>query len=197
MLSLKQQILKRSFDFSIAFFALIPLLFPLILLLLYSRLDTGLSGIFTQKRIGKNGNIFKMYKIRSLKGERGHTIKEIYTHQTRFGSWLRRSKLDEIPQLYNVLKGEMSIVGPRPDVPGYADLLKGEDRIVLKLRPGITGPATLKYKNEDLLLQRMEEAQRYNDEVIWPDKVKINKEYIESWSFFKDLKYIYKSIIIK
>lgn len=195
MLSLKQQILKRSFDFSIAFFALIPLLFPLILLLLYSRLDTGLSGIFTQKRIGKNGNIFKMYKIRSLKGERGHTIKEIYTHQTRFGSWLRRSKLDEIPQLYNVLKGEMSIVGPRPDVPGYADLLKGEDRIVLKLRPGITGPATLKYKNEDLLLQRMEEAQRYNDEVIWPDKVKINKEYIESWSFFKDLKYIYKSII--
>lgn len=195
MLSLKQQIIKRSFDVSIAFFALIVLLFPLFLLLLVSGLDLGLSGLFTQKRVGREGKLFKMYKIRTLKGNKSHTLEEISTHQTHFGSWLRRTKLDEIPQLFNVLIGDMSLVGPRPDVPGYADKLKGDDRLILKVRPGITGPATLKYKNEDLLLQEKEEAKKFNDEVIWPDKVKINKEYIKNWSFFKDLKYIYKSII--
>ncbi len=195
MLSLKQQIIKRSFDVSIAFFALIVLLFPLFFLLLASRFDFGLSGLFIQKRVGREGKIFEMYKIRTLKGNKSHTLEEISTHQTRFGRWLRRSKLDEIPQLFNVLKGDMSLVGPRPDILGYADNLKGDDRLILKVRPGLTGPATLKYKNEDLLLQGREDAQKYNDEVIWPDKVKINKEYIKNWSFFKDLKYIYKSII--
>jgi lipopolysaccharide/colanic/teichoic acid biosynthesis glycosyltransferase len=195
MLSLKQQIVKRSFDVSIALFALILLIFPLILLLLISRLDLGLSGLFTQRRVGRNGKIFKMYKIRTLKGSKSHTIEEISTHQTPFGRWLRKSKLDEIPQFFNVLKGEMSLVGPRPDLPGYADQLKGDDKIILRVRPGITGPATIKYKQEDLLLKEQEDAQKYNDEVIWPDKVKINKEYIKNWSFFKDLKYIYKSVI--
>lgn len=197
MLSLKQQVVKRIFDISISFFALILLLFPLILLLVISHFDLGLSGLFAQKRVGKEGKIFKMYKIRTLKGVKNHTLLEISSHQTRYGSWLRRSKLDEIPQLFNVLRGEMSLVGPRPDVPGYADKLKGKDRIILKIRPGITGPATLKYKNEDFLLKEREDAQHYNDKVIWPDKIKINKKYIENWSFFKDLKYIYKSIIIK
>lgn len=195
MLSLKQQILKRSFDVSIALFALILLLFPLFLLLLISRFDIGLSGLFSQRRVGRGGKLFKMYKIRTLKGNKNHNLEEISTHQTRFGRWLRRSKLDEVPQLFNVLKGDMSLVGPRPDVPGYADKLEGNDKIILKLRPGITGPATLKYKNEDLLLFTKKDAQQYNDEVIWPDKVRINREYVENWSFFKDLKYIYKSII--
>lgn len=195
MLSLKQRFLKRSFDVSIAFFALIVCLFPLLLLLLISRLDLGLSGLFTQIRVGKNGKLFKMYKVRTLKGTKKHTLKEISTHQTRYGSWLRRNKIDEIPQFINVLKGDMSLVGPRPDVPGYADRLKGEDRRILNIRPGITGPATLKYKNEDLLLFSKNDAQQFNDDVIWPDKVKINKDYIDNWSFFKDIIYIYKSII--
>ncbi len=195
MLSLKQQILKRTFDITISFLVLLILLLPLILLLLISRINFRLPGLFIQNRIGKDGKQFKMFKIRTLKGQKHHTIEEIESHQTKWGSWLRKSKLDELPQLLNVLKGDMSLVGPRPDLPGYADQLKGEDRLILKVRPGITGPATLKYKNEDLILKIKNNPQEYNDEVIWPDKVAINKEYILNWSFLKDLKYIYKSVI--
>lgn len=179
----------------ISLLALVLLFIPLILLLLISRLDIGLSGLFVQKRIGKGGMPFKMYKIRTLKGDKHHSIAEILSHETQYGKWLRKTKLDELPQLYNVLKGDMSLVGPRPDLPGYADALKGNDRIVLSVRPGITGPATLKYKNEDKLLRKQENPLQYNDEVIWPDKVKINKEYVRNWTFSKDLMYIYKSIV--
>lgn len=195
MLSLKQQIFKRTFDSTVSFFLLLILIIPLILLLLISRINLGLSGLFVQNRIGKNGKVFKMYKIRSLKGQKQHSIEEIESHQTKWGQWLRKTKLDELPQLYNVLKGDMSLVGPRPDLPGYADKLEGEDRIILTVRPGITGPATLKYKDEDHLLRLQSNPQQYNDEVIWPDKVKINKEYIKNWTFFNDLKYIYQSVL--
>jgi lipopolysaccharide/colanic/teichoic acid biosynthesis glycosyltransferase len=133
MLSRKQRFIKRSFDVMISFLALILLFIPLILLLLISRYDIGLSGLFVQKRIGKGGKPFKMYKLRTLKGNKHHTITEILRHETRYGKWLRKTKLDELPQLYNVLKGDMSLVGPRPDLPGYADALKGDDRIVLSV----------------------------------------------------------------
>ncbi len=196
MLSLKQQILKRTFDITVSFLVLLILIFPLILLLLISRINLGLSGLFVQNRIGKNGRVFKMYKIRTLKGQKQHSIEEIESHQTKWGRWLRKTKLDELPQLYNVLKGDMSLVGPRPDLPGYADKLEGDDRIILTLRPGITGPATLKYKNEDLLLKDKSNPQQFNDQVIWPDKVKINKEYIENWTFFNDLNYIFQSVLL-
>ena len=114
---------------------------------------------------------------------------------TPTGAILNKYKLNELPQLWNVLKGEMSFVGPRPDVEGYADKLTGEDRNILLLKPGITGPATLKYRNEEELLAQQDEPLKYNDEVIWPDKVKINLKYFNEQSFLGDLKIIIKTII--
>ena len=111
-----------------------------------------------------------------------------------FGKWLRRTKLDEIVELVNVLKGEMSFVGPRPDVEGYADKLEGEDRKVLELRPGITGPASLKYINEEEILAKVDNPQQYNDEVIFPDKVKINLDYYHNRTFWGDIKIILKTV---
>lgn len=116
------------------------------------------------------------------------------TRITSFGRFLRKFKLDEIPQIFNVLFGTMSFVGPRPDVKGYADLLRGEDRIILSVKPGITGPATLKFKDEESLLEKQENPKKYNDEVIWKEKIKINKKYIENWTFIGDVKYILKTI---
>lgn len=110
-----------------------------------------------------------------------------------FGRWLRKTKIDEIVELMNVLKGEMSLVGPRPDVPGYADALQGSDRKILELKPGITGPASLKYINEEELLSQVENPKQYNDEVIYPDKVKINLDYYYSRSFLGDIKIIIKT----
>ena len=104
------------------------------------------------------------------------------------GKFLRRTKLDEIPQFWNVFIGDMSLVGPRPDVPGYADKLRGEDRMILTVRPGITGPATLKYRNEEQILALQNDPKKYNDEMIWKDKVEINKEYVKNWSFKNDLR---------
>lgn len=113
---------------------------------------------------------------------------------TRLGRFFRKTKLDELPQLIHVLLGQMSFVGPRPDVPGFADNLSGDDRIILSVRPGITGPATLKYRNEESILAGQDDPERYNDEVIFPDKVRLNKEYVENYSFRKDIKYIWQTI---
>ncbi len=197
MLTSKQKNTKRIFDISISIIVLPFVIFPLILLLFMAWLSTGKKGLFAQDRVGLHGNLFKLYKIRSLKGE-GHTdILDIKKNETRFGTWLRKTKLDEIPQLFNILKGDMSWVGPRPDIPGYADELKGEDRIVLSVKPGLTGPATIKYKNEDALLLQQENPTAYNDEVVWPDKVKINKEYVKNWSLRKDINYLWSSFTKK
>ena len=114
-----------------------------------------------------------------------------------FGKWLRKTKLDEIVELVNVLKGEMSFVGPRPDVEGYADKLEGEDRKVLELRPGITGPASLKYINEEEILAKVDNPQQYNDEVIFPDKVKINLDYYHNRTFWGDIKIILKTVFYR
>lgn len=195
MLSKKQQYLKRSFDASIALIGLIVLFIPLLLLIIIARVDTGKSGVFSQKRVGMDGRIFKMYKIRTLKNVKNHGIEEIVLDQSKSGRWMRKTKLDELPQLFNVIIGDMSLVGPRPDVPGYADKLKGEDRIILTVRPGITGPATIKYQDEINLLLTKKNPLKYNDESIWPDKVKINKIYVKNWTFCGDLKYIIKSIV--
>ncbi len=102
--------------------------------------------------------------------------------------------MDELPQLVNVLRGDMSFVGPRPDVPGFADQLQDEDTVILSIRPGITGPATLKYRNEEALLAEAEDPERYNREVIFPDKVRVNKEYIENYSLLNDIKYIFLTV---
>ena len=116
---------------------------------------------------------------------------------TPFGEKLRRYKLDEFPELWNVLKGDMSFVGPRPDVPGYADQLKGKDRDILKLKPGITGPASLKYRNEEELLASVDNPTLYNDEIIFPDKVKLNLYYLRNYSFIKDIQMIICTVLGK
>ena len=113
---------------------------------------------------------------------------------TKFGHFLRKTKLDELPQLWNVLIGQMSFVGPRPDVPGYADQLEGDDKIILSVKPGITGPASLAFKDEEELLAQKDNPKQYNDEVIWPQKVKINKDYIRNYSFKNDIKYIIETV---
>ena len=120
---------------------------------------------------------------------------EIKKNETFFGSWIRRTKLDELPQIINVINGTMSWVGPRPDILGYADRLTGEDRIILNIKPGITGPATIKYSNEDRILLEENNPSKYNDEVIWPDKVRINKEYVKNWSLWKDIGYLFASVL--
>ncbi len=135
--------------------------------------------LFRQVRIGKNGVPFLLYKFRSIPiGS---------TKPNAWGRFLRRTKIDELPQIINLLKGEMVLIGPRPDVPGYADKLKGVDRIVLTVKPGITGLASLKYRNEEQLLSQHLDPQQYNDKVIWPDKVRINKWYLDNRTFYSDL----------
>lgn len=148
--------------------------------------------VFKQKRVGLKGNLFTMYKFRSMTvGHGGGSVSVAGESRiTPLGSKLRHYKLDELPELWNVLIGDMSLVGPRPDVPGYADQLKGRDREVLKLRPGITGPASLKYRDEEDLLAKQSDPQKFNDEVIFPDKVRINLFYLHHYSFFKDIEMI-------
>ena len=152
--------------------------------------------LFTQKRVGRNGKLFTMYKFRSMTvGNSGSSISVAGESRiTPLGAKLRKYKLDELPELWNVLIGDMSFVGPRPDVPGYADKLEGEDRLVLKLRPGITGPASLKYANEEEILAQVSDPIKYNDEVIFPDKVKINLDYYYNHTFVGDIKLIFQTV---
>lgn len=153
---------------------------------------------FRQERVGQYGKTFKIYKIRTMKeGSENNTVFVTTANDDRilpFGRFLRRTKLDEIVELINVLKGEMSLVGPRPDVSGYADMLQGEDRKILELRPGITGTASLKYINEEEILANVDNPQQYNDEIIYPDKVIINLDYYYNRTFWGDIKIILKTI---
>lgn len=182
---------KNLFDFLLALL-LLPFLFPIIfILIILSTVDTGQFGLFTQTRIGKGGKPFLIFKARTMKGDQESDITTLKTHKiTAIGNFIRKTKLDELPQLFNVLFGQMSFVGPRPDVPGYADMLKGDDRLMLKVRPGITGPAQLKFRNEEEILNLQNDPKKYNDEVLWPEKVKINLDYVKNRSFGLDLKYI-------
>ena len=158
-------------------------------------IETGQNGMFLHERIGKNGEVFKMFKIRTLKGNYDNSITTEQTHKvTNSGKIFIQYKLDELPQLLNILNGTMSFVGPRPDVAGYADKLEGDDRIILKVKPGITGPAQLKYKNENELLSESNNPEKLNDEVLWPDKVQINKDYVINWTFAGDLVYLWKTV---
>ncbi len=191
----KDRILKRGFDVTVAAIGL-AILWPVILVTWFlARRDTKASGFFCQDRIGKGGKPFKVVKIRTMRAVGGTTVTVRNDARiTPLGAKLRKWKLDELPQLWNVLLGQMSFVGPRPDVPGFMDRLQGDDRRLLVLRPGITGPATLKYRNEEELLADQADPERYNSEVIWPDKVRINLEYLDSWSLRKDLHYIVRTV---
>lgn len=155
--------------------------------------------LFKQRRVGQYGRLFTMYKFRSMTvNHSGNSISVKGENRiTPFGAMLRKCKLDELPELWNVFIGDMSFVGPRPDVPGYADKLEGDDRRMLLLKPGITGPASLKYRNEEELLAEQENPQKYNDEVLFPDKVRINIEYLDNWSFWNDIKIIIYTVLGK
>lgn len=154
---------------------------------------------FTQKRVGRNGRLFTMHKFRSMTVSHSGSSVSVAGEAriTPFGATLRKYKLDELPELWDVLIGNMSFVGPRPDVPGYADQLKGDDRRVLELRPGITGPASLKYRDEEKLLAKVENPIEYNDTVIYPDKVRINLYYLDHYSFVKDIQMIICTVLGK
>jgi len=224
-------ILKFFFDRIVAFIGLL-LLWPVLLIvaILIKVKMPGGPAFFLQKRVGKGGKLFQCHKFRTMipvkhaegsnakKGDKEWSTVSVAgdSRITPFGATLRHYKLDELPGLWDVLIGNMSFVGPRPDVPGYADKLQGDDRDVLKLRPGITGPATLKFRLEDEYLSNartlaknldvnvnfdemtdQEVAVWYNDNVIYPDKVRLNCYYYRNYSFIKDIQMIFCTVLGK
>lgn len=172
-----------------AFFSLMILSPLLIILILISSLENQSFGIFAQKRVGQYGRLFKIYKIKTI-----HPKSEKISMWSAF---LRKSKLDELPQLYNILMGEMSFVGPRPDIPGYYDQLDESKREILNLKPGLTSEASLKYANEETLLKNQNDPLSYNDQVIFPDKVQMNLDYYHNRNFFLDLKIIFRTLFYR
>ena len=198
MLTKRERLNKRGFDIIFSFVGLVftfPLIFVSFLAIVIS---SRTSGIYAPYRIGRHGLPFKIYKIKTMREGSG-PINSVTTKDdpriTSIGKWLRKFKIDELPQLWNVLKGEMSLVGPRPDVAGFADQLQGQDREILSLLPGITGLATLNFKQEEELLAQQKDPVTYNREVIWPEKIKLNKEYIENYSFGLDIQILWKTIV--
>ena len=193
-------IIKFLFDRFVSFLGLL-ILWPLLIVVsvLVKNKMPGGPAFFTQKRVGRFGRLFTIYKFRTMTIDHDGSSVSVAGESriTPLGAKLRKYKIDELPELWNVLKGDMSFVGPRPDVPGYADALEGEDREVLRLRPGITGPASLKYRNEEELLASVEDPQKYNDEVIFPDKVRINRYYLRHYSFWMDIKMIFATVLGK
>lgn len=196
-LSVRQKYIKRFFDFFVALFGLFATFWLIILAWVAASIDTGSNGFFIQRRVGRYGKIFKVIKIKTMRPVA--TFNTTVTQRgdpriTTLGVFFRSTKIDELPQLWNVLVGDMSFVGPRPDVPGYADQLQGSDRVILSLRPGITGPATLYYRGEEELLAQQDDPEKYNIEVIFPHKVQMNKQYIADYSLLKDVNYIFQTI---
>ncbi|WP_430399248.1 sugar transferase [Flavobacterium sp.] len=178
--------IKRAFDF---FFSLLSILFfswIILVCLILASFDTNSFGLFFQNRVGQFGKTFKILKIK--------TMDDATQQISSFGKFLRQSKLDELPQLWNILIGNMSFVGPRPDIPGYYDKLEGENRKILELKPGLTSEASIKYANEEELLNQQDDPLFYNDTVIFPDKVKMNLEYYYKQSILVDLQIIVKTI---
>ena len=205
-------ILKYIFDRAVSLIGLL-FLWPLLLvvaLLIRIKMPGG-PVFFVQDRVGKDGRIFRCHKFRTMQVDHGGSPVSVAgdSRITPFGAKLRHYKIDELPELWDVLVGNMSFVGPRPDVPGYADSLEGDDREILSLRPGITGPATLKYRLEDEMIaeyvaqrraagdQRdmQEIAEEYNDAVIFPDKVRINRYYLHHYSFISDIRMIFATLL--
>lgn len=204
---------KYLFDRIFSLLGLIILSPVMLAVAILIRITIGGPVLYKQERVGKDGKLFTIFKFRTMEeGQDEFSISMAGDQRILpLGIKLRKYKLDELPQLWNVLKGKMSFVGPRPDVPGYADLLQGNDREMLNLRPGITGPASLKYRNEeDLIADYVKQAKTqgdtrperdialwYNDNVLWPDKVRINCYYGSHYSFFKDLEMIFCTVLGK
>jgi len=198
MLSTLDRFKKRSFDIVFSIVGIGLTWWLMFVAWLIATIETKSNGLFMQKRIGREGRSFWVFKIKTMKAvDCIDTTVTTSTDRriTQSGLFFRKTKIDELPQLFNVLLGSMSFVGPRPDVSGFADKLEGKDRVILEICPGITGPASLKYKDEEEILAKQKDPERYNKEVIWPDKVEINKTYIKEWSLKKDIGYIMKTIL--
>ncbi len=196
-------ILKWIFDRIVSLIGLVCLswLYLIVAILIKVKMPEG-PVFFVQKRVGRCGKLVKVHKFRSMtvqkKNEAFTGIAAIETNRiTPLGAKLRRYKIDELPELWDVFIGNMSFVGPRPDIPGYADQLKGDDLEVLRLRPGITGPASMKYRNEEEILASVDDPRKYNDEVIYPDKVRRNRYYLHNYSFVKDIQMIICTVLGK
>lgn len=193
-----QIIFKRAFDVPLALVGLLLCAIPMVLVALLIKLTSTGSIFYCQTRIGRQGSPFLCIKFRTMRQDSekyGSITTRSEYRITPLGRILRRYKLDELPQLWNVLTGKMSFVGPRPDVPGYADHLQGTDRRLLDLYPGITGPATLRFRDEEILLSEVADAKSYNDEILYPEKVRVNLAYLDNWSFWKDMGYILITIL--
>lgn len=196
-LTRRQQVVKRLFDLGVAVPGFIVTLPIVVVSVLVATVDTREWGVFSQERIGRGGEPFNVHKIRSMRTSRTHTTTVTRTSDpriTRFGTLIRRTKIDELTQLWDVIIGRMSVVGPRPDVAGWADELAGNDRIVLSVRPGITGPASITFRDEESVLESVQDPDTYNREILWPQKVQMNVEYVENWSVWRDLSYLRDTI---
>lgn len=188
---------KRAFDFGLSLAGLLLLAAPLAVIWIVILLLDGPPILFRQQRVGRHGRLFIIYKFRTMRN-RATSDSCISlagdSRTTRVGRWLRRFKLDELPQLWNVLRGDMSFVGPRPDIPGYLDRLEGEAKSLWELRPGITGPASLLFRQEEEMLALIDDYVRFNDEVVYPEKVRLNLIYMRRCSFCLDLAYLLATI---
>ncbi len=190
-------ILKRIIDLFASFFGLIILSPVIFFAWLIASFEVRGNGFFSQSRIGKNGKPFRLIKIKTM--QTIDNFKSTITTKddpriTFSGKLFRKTKIDELPQLWNVFCGDMSLVGPRPDVKGFADQLKGDERLILTVRPGITGPASIEFKDEEEILASKSNPEKYNKEVIYPKKVQLNLDYIRNWTLLGDLKYILKTL---
>jgi lipopolysaccharide/colanic/teichoic acid biosynthesis glycosyltransferase len=193
MLSRRQRLLKRTFDLAAAGCGLVLLGWTILPLGWLAARSTGGSGLYRQVRVGRDGRHFEIVKLRTMRAgpDDGTTITTSDDPRiTRFGAFLRRTKLDELPQLLNVLRGEMSLVGPRPDVPQFVPTEGEQARIILSVPPGITGPATLVFRDEERLLARQPDPERYNSDVLLPAKARINEHYVRTWRLRRDVRYL-------
>ncbi len=177
---------KRIFDIVLSLFGLIIFGWLIILLWILAIIDTKSNGFFFQERIGQFGKIFEIVKLKTMHPKTGSI--------SQLGSFLRKSKLDELPQFWNVVIGDMSFVGPRPDIVGYYDVLEGDNRKILELKPGLTCLASIKYANEEEILETQENPLLYNNTIIFPDKVQLNLDYYYKHSLVGDIKIILKTI---
>ena len=185
-LSTSQKVFKRLLDILLSLI-LIPILFlPVSILIILATIDTKIFGLFFQNRVGQYGKGFTIYKIRTY--NRNGEV-------SRFSKKIRKYKLDEIPQILNILLGQMSFVGPRPDVLEVMSTLSRSDQVILSIKLGLTGPASLYYFNEEAILAEQEDPIAYTNQILTPKKNAINKDYIKNYHIFNDVNYIYKTTL--
>ncbi|WP_051298338.1 sugar transferase [Arthrobacter castelli] len=188
---------KRAFDVTVSFVLLVVTAPVIAGAVIVAAAETKHSGLFSQSRVGRHGELFQLLKIRTMRNTPLITTTVTTgadSRITRSGAVMRKLKIDELPQLINVLRGDMSLVGPRPDVPGFADTLDDADRRILSVRPGITGPATIAFRHEEQLLNVADDPERYNREVIWPEKVRLNCEYVDNHSLLSDIRFLSETL---